>query len=62
MRFVRGRTMEERLRGEGRLPLDLAQQILIDVASALSAAHAKGIVHRDVRPANVLWDEDNEEA
>ena len=62
MRFVRGRTMEERLRGEGRMPLDLARQILIDVASALSAAHTKGIVHRDVRPANVLWDEDNEEA
>jgi len=62
MRFVKGRTMEERLAAEGRLPRDLACEVLKDVASALVAAHAQGIVHRDVRPANVLWDEERHEA
>jgi serine/threonine-protein kinase len=62
MRFVKGRTMEERLKAEGHLPVALARQVLHDVTSALAAAHAQGIVHRDVRPANVLWDEDSESA
>jgi len=62
MRFVKGRTMEERLKAEGRLATPLTRQVLLDVASALSAAHAQGIVHRDVRPANVLWDEESERA
>lgn len=62
MRFVKGRTMEERLKAEGHLSTDLARQVLHHVASALAAAHAQGIVHRDVRPANVLWDEDSESA
>ena len=62
MRFVKGRTMEERLAAEGRLSADLARKVLAGVASALAAAHAQGIVHRDVRPANVLWDEDAKEA
>jgi serine/threonine protein kinase len=62
MRFVKGRTMEERLAAEGRLPKDLARQVLHNVASALAAAHAQGIVHRDVRPANVLWDEERQQA
>lgn len=62
MRFVKGRTMEERLQAEGRLPADLAKQVLADVAGALAAAHAQGIVHRDVRPANVLWDEEGRTA
>jgi eukaryotic-like serine/threonine-protein kinase len=57
MRFVKGRTAEERLKAEGQLPADQAKNILADVTSALSAAHAQGIVHRDVRPANILWDE-----
>ncbi|MEM7414212.1 MAG: serine/threonine-protein kinase [Gemmatimonadota bacterium] len=62
MRFVKGRTMEERLKGEGQLPADLATQVLQEVASALAAAHAQGIVHRDVRPANILWDEERQSA
>jgi serine/threonine protein kinase len=62
MRFVKGRTMEERLEAEGRLPADLARQVLHDVTSALAAAHAQGIVHRDVRPANILWDEESHSA
>lgn len=62
MRFVKGRTMEERLKAEGRLPAELATQVLQEVTSALAAAHAQGIVHRDVRPANVLWDEESRSA
>ena len=59
MRFVRGRTMEERLEAGGRLAPDFVRRVLLDVASALEAAHERGIVHRDVRPANVLWDEES---
>ncbi len=62
MRFVKGRTMEERLKAEGRLSPAVAKEVLHDIASALAAAHAAGIVHRDVRPANVLWDEEGEKA
>lgn len=62
MRYVKGRTMEERLKAEGRLPVELATRVLHDVASALTDAHARAIVHRDVKPANVLWDEEREEA
>jgi len=62
MRFVKGRTLEDRLAAEGRLPAELARKVLLGVASALAAAHAQGIVHRDVRPANVLWDEERDQA
>lgn len=62
MRFVKGRTMEERLKAEGRLPAEVATQVLREVTSALASAHQHGIVHRDVRPANVLWDEDQSSA
>ncbi|GMV06184.1 MAG: hypothetical protein AMXMBFR53_24600 [Gemmatimonadota bacterium] len=58
MQYVKGRTMAERLQAEGELPVEEATQTLAEVASALETAHAKGIVHRDVRPGNVLWDEE----
>jgi eukaryotic-like serine/threonine-protein kinase len=58
MPYVQGRTLEERLAAEGQLTVPEATQILKEVASALALAHEKGIVHRDVRPANVLWDEE----
>jgi serine/threonine protein kinase len=62
MRYVKGRTMEERLAAEGRLPNEHAREVLLRVASALAAAHESGIVHRDVRPGNVLWDDEAERA
>lgn len=62
MQFVKGRTMEERLKAEGRLSVDEARQVIREVASALAVAHANGFLHRDVRPGNVLWDEQQRRA
>ncbi|HKJ92960.1 MAG TPA: serine/threonine-protein kinase, partial [Longimicrobiales bacterium] len=62
MQYVKGRTMDERLRAAGRLSVAQARSVLAEVASALALAHAKGIVHRDVRAGNVLWDAENERA
>lgn len=59
MEYVRGRTMAERLAAQGPLPEDRARRVIVDVASALAAAHRKGIVHRDVRPGNVLYEEES---
>ena len=57
MGYVRGVTLAERLRIEGRLPSEEAQRILIELTGALEHAHAHGVIHRDIKPANVLLDE-----
>ncbi|TVP49339.1 MAG: serine/threonine protein kinase [Gemmatimonadales bacterium] len=62
MRFVKGRTLEERLAAEGPMGSEEARRVLGQVAQGLAAAHARGIVHRDLRPGNILWDEEREQA
>ena len=54
MEYVPGRTLKELLRERGRFTLAAALDIMTGVLDGLAAAHASGIVHRDVKPENVL--------
>ena len=54
MEYVEGRTLRDLLRERGRLTPAQALSILEPIVSALAAAHAAGLVHRDVKPENVL--------
>ena len=56
MRFVAGDTLQGVLRAAGTLTPRRAASFISPVASALDAAHAAGLVHRDVKPANILVD------
>ena len=54
MPFVEGESIRARLAKDGRLPIPLAIGILRDAAKALAYAHERGVVHRDIKPDNVL--------
>ena len=54
MPYVEGDTLKDRLAHEGQLPVNDAVAITKDVAEALQAAHEQGVIHRDIKPGNVL--------
>src|SRR5246127_2990935 len=56
--YVDGETLKDRIRRLGRLPVTEAVAYTIEIARALGAAHARHIVHRDVKPQNVLIDDE----
>jgi serine/threonine protein kinase len=53
MQYLEGETLAARL-AEGALPIDQALQIAIHIADALAAAHKTGVVHRDLKPGNIM--------
>src|SRR3954451_11603859 len=54
--YVEGETLKDRIRRRGRLPIDQAIASAIEIARPLGCAHSHGIVHREVKPQNVLID------
>jgi tetratricopeptide (TPR) repeat protein len=54
MPYVEGETLKDRLRREHQLPIDVALRITREVCDALSYAHGQGVVHRDIKPGNIL--------
>ena len=57
MPYVRGPSLETRLRTSGPLALEEVLRVGRQVAAGLAAAHAQGLVHRDIKPANILLEE-----
>ena len=58
MRFVEGRPLDGIIQEVGALPFAMAQTIMQQVGSALGYAHRRGIIHRDIKPPNIMLDVD----
>jgi serine/threonine protein kinase len=62
LQYVPGGSLAERVWREGPLPWQLAARYIADIAEGLLEVHNRGIVHRDVKPANILWNAEADEA
>ncbi|HZW30137.1 MAG TPA: serine/threonine-protein kinase, partial [Isosphaeraceae bacterium] len=62
LQYVAGGSLADRLKQEGPLDWQSAARYVADVGEGLLAVQARGIVHRDVQPANILWDPESDEA
>lgn len=62
MEHVDGRNLADVIASEGPLEVDTSRKLLVQIARALEAAHERGVVHRDVKPANVILQKDGARA
>ncbi|MGH7138729.1 MAG: protein kinase domain-containing protein [Pirellulales bacterium] len=60
MPYVRGPSLEKRLRSAGPLAVEEILRVGMQVAAGLAAAHAQGLIHRDIKPANIMLEEGTE--
>ncbi|HWC72533.1 MAG TPA: serine/threonine-protein kinase [Gemmatimonadales bacterium] len=58
MKYVQGRPLDAVIRDVGRLPIPMIQAILAQVGDALGYAHRHGVIHRDIKSANIMIDEE----
>ncbi len=58
MRYVPGRSLEERIEVDGPLPVDELLEIVAHIAAGLDALHQRGLVHRDIKTSNILLEPD----
>jgi serine/threonine protein kinase len=56
MRYIEGDTLRERMKRDGRQPVDFTLRLFGEIAQGLAHAHEKGILHRDVTPSNIMLD------
>src|SRR5688500_4408875 len=62
MSCIEGDNLGKRIHDRGPLPIEDVRRILAEVADALAYAHARGVVHRDIKPDNILLDRDEDRA
>ncbi|MEE8134353.1 MAG: protein kinase, partial [Gemmatimonadales bacterium] len=58
MKYILGRSLESVIKEIGALPVPVVQTILNQAGGALAHAHKRGVVHRDIKPGNIMMDED----
>ena len=58
MDYLSGGSLADRLNKHGRLPIEEAVDIIVQIADALEVAHRHGVIHRDIKPDNVMFDAD----